>query len=105
MSRTKPKKTGATSELERGYRMMILPAIFAVCVFAIVPLAGMLALAFSDYHLIRGTDGDFGFHNFVKLWSDRRLINSVYVMAALSLFGVAAQVINCLLYTSPSPRD
>jgi len=72
---------------------MILPAIFAVAVFAIVPLAGMLALAFSDYHLIRGTDWEFGFHNFSKLVSDRRLVNSIYVMAALSIFGVAAQVI------------
>lgn len=93
MSATSVKKLGATADIERGYRRMILPAIFAVCVFAIVPLAGMLALAFSDYHLIRGTSWEFGFHNFAKLVSDKRLINSVYVMAALSIFGVAAQVI------------
>ena len=93
MSATSLKEPGATAEIERGYRRMILPALFAVAVFAIVPLAGMLALSFSDYHLIRGTDWEFGFHNFSKLVSDRRLINSIYVMAALSLFGVAAQVI------------
>jgi len=93
MSATSVNKLSARSEIERGYRRMILPAIFAVGVFAIVPLAGMLALAFSDYHLIRGTDWEFGFHNFAKLVSDRRLVNSIYVMAALSLFGVAAQVI------------
>jgi len=93
MSATSIKKLGATADIERGYRRMILPAIFAVCVFAIIPLAGMLALAFSDYHLIRGTNWKFGFHNFAKLISDKRLINSVYVMAALSIFGVAAQVI------------
>jgi len=90
---TSIKKLGATFEIERGYRRMILPAILAVALFAIVPLAGMLALAFSDYHLIRGTNWQFGFHNFAKLMSDRRLVNSIYVMAALSLFGVAAQVI------------
>jgi len=93
MSVSAVKRRGATAEIESGYRRMILPAIFAVAVFAIVPLAGMLALSFSDYHLIRGTKWEFGFHNFAKLLSDRRFINSVYVMAALSIFGVAAQVI------------
>jgi len=72
---------------------MIIPAIIAVSIFAIVPLAGMLALSFSDYHLIRGTNWQFGFKNFIKLLNDKRLINSIYVMSILSLFGVAAQVI------------
>ena len=93
MSSHSKKAPGATYELERGYRRMIIPAIIAVAIFAIVPLAGMLALSFSDYHLIRGSNGNFGFHNFVKLVNDKRLINSIYVMAVLSLFGVAAQVI------------
>jgi len=53
----------------------------------------MLALAFSDYHLIKGTNWEFGFQNFVRLVSDRRLLSSIYVMAVLSLFGVAAQVV------------
>ena len=53
----------------------------------------MFGLAFSDYHLIRGTNGEFGFKNFAKMLSDKRLMNSIYVMAALSIFGVAAQVI------------
>ena len=87
------KRRGATYELERGYRRMIIPAIIAVGIFAIVPLAGMFALAFSDYHLLRGTNWDFGFHNFAKLINDKRLMSSIYVMAILSLFGVAAQVI------------
>lgn len=72
---------------------MIIPAIIAVSIFAIVPLAGMLALSFSDYHLIRGTNGEFGFRNFIKLLNDKRLVNSIYVMAVLSFCGVAAQVI------------
>jgi len=71
----------------------MVPAVLAVAIFAIVPLAGMFALAFSDYHLIRGTNWEFGFQNFAKMLSDKRLMNSVYVMAALSIFGVAAQVI------------
>ena len=87
------KRRGATYELERGYRRMIIPAIIAVGIFAIVPLAGMFALAFSDYHLLRGTNWEFGFHNFAKLINDKRLMSSIYVMAILSLFGVAAQVI------------
>ncbi len=93
MSSIPQKRFGATFELERGYRRMIVPAIIAVAIFAIVPLAGMLALSFSDYHLIRGTNGEFGFRNFIRLVNDKRLVNSIYTMAALSLFGVAAQVI------------
>ncbi len=87
------KRLGATYELERGYRRMIIPAIVAVAIFAIVPLAGMLALSFSDYHLLRGTNWQFGFKNFLRLFDDKRLINSIYVMSILSLFGVAAQVL------------
>ena len=86
-------RRGATYELQRGYRLMMVPAILAVAIFAVVPLAGMFGLAFSDYHLIRGTNWQFGFKNFAKMLSDKRLMNSIYVMAALSFFGVAAQVI------------
>ncbi len=92
MASDSKKAPGATFELERGYRRMIIPAVIAVAIFAVVPLAGMLALSFSDYHLIRGTNGEFGFRNFIKIVGDKRLINSIYVMAVLSLFGVAAQV-------------
>jgi len=93
LSSTKPTPASATADLEHGYRLMLLPAILAVGIFAIVPLAGMLALSFSDYHLIRGTNWDFGFKNFVRLVSDKRLMNSVYAMAILSFFGVALQVL------------
>ncbi|MEQ3626255.1 MAG: sugar ABC transporter permease [Celeribacter sp.] len=92
MTPTTTKRRGATYELERGYRRMIIPALLAVAIFAIVPLAGMFALSFSDYHLIRGTKGEFGFQNFARLVGDQRFVNSVYVMMALSIFGVAAQV-------------
>ncbi len=93
MPRSPTKKRGATWQLQRGYRRMIVPAVLAVSLFAIIPLAGMLALSFSDYHLIQGTEWKFGFHNFVRLVSDQRLMNSIYVMAVLSIFGVAAQVV------------
>lgn len=83
----------ATADLERGYRNMLLPAVLAVGIFAIVPLAGMLALSFSDYHLLRGTNWDFGFKNFARLVSDKRLMNSIYAMSVLSFFGVASQVL------------
>ena len=88
-----PPRRGATYELQRGYRLMMIPAVLAVAIFAFVPLVGMFGLAFSDYHLIRGTNWEFGFKNFAKMVSDKRLISSVYVMAALSFFGVAAQVL------------
>ena len=84
---------GATWQLERGYRAMTIPAVLAVGLFAIIPLAGMFALSLSDYHLIRGTEWDFGFDNFARLFTDRRLVGTIYVMSVLSLFGVAAQVL------------
>jgi len=74
MTKKSTKRPGATFELESSYRRMIFPAVLAVAIFAIVPLAGMLALSFSDYHLIRGTDWEFGFHNFARLISDQRLV-------------------------------
>ena len=83
----------ASAALERAFRLMVLPAVLAVGVFAILPLVGMLALAFSDFHLVRGWSGEVGFQNFAKLLSDRRFVDSVYVMFALSGFGVAAQVV------------
>lgn len=93
MTRQAAGRRGATYELQRSYQIMMIPAILAVAIFAVVPLAGMFGLAFSDYHLIRGTNWEFGFRNFAKMLSDKRLMNSIYVMAALSFFGVAAQVI------------
>ncbi|MEP5152929.1 sugar ABC transporter permease [Planktotalea sp.] len=93
MTQLASPRRGATYELQRGYRLMMVPAILAVGIFAIVPLIGMFGLAFSDYHLIRGTSWEFGFRNFAKMLSDKRLMNSIYVMASLSFFGVAAQVI------------
>ena len=93
-SNSKPKSPlSATADLERGYRNMLLPAVLAVGIFAILPLTGMLALSFSDYHLIRGTNWDFGFKNFIRLVSDKRLMNSVYAMSFLSFFGVISQVL------------
>ena len=90
---TSKAQPGATAQLERGYRNMLLPAVLAVGIFAIVPLAGMLALSFSDYHLVRGTNWEFGFKNFIRLVSDKRLMNSVYAMSVLSFFGVLTQVV------------
>lgn len=87
------KARGATWKIERGYRVMMIPAVVAVALFAFIPIAGMFALAFSDYHLIRGSKGEFGFDNFARMLTDRRLVGTIYVMAVLSIFGVAAQVL------------
>lgn len=92
MSMTTKPAMVATSQLQQHYRLMLLPAVLAVGIFAVVPLAGMFALSLSDYHLIRGTNWEFGFGNFVRLISDKRLMGSVYAMSVLSFFGVASQV-------------
>jgi len=93
MTKQSKPTPGATAQLERRYKAMLLPALFAVGLFALIPLAGMIALSFSDYHLMRGTKWEFDFDNFVRLFSDRRLSQSIYAMSILSFFGVAAQVI------------
>ncbi|TKA98311.1 sugar ABC transporter permease [Cereibacter changlensis] len=72
---------------------MLIPASLAVGIFAIAPLLGMFALSFTDYHLIRGWSGKVGIDNFQRLIGDRRFVSSVYIMAALSVFGVIAQVV------------
>ncbi|MEF2071370.1 carbohydrate ABC transporter permease [Consotaella aegiceratis] len=87
------KRVGASAELERIYLTMLIPAVVAVALFAILPLIGMFALSLSDFHLVRGWSGRIGIQNFIKLLSDRRFVESVYVMAALSGFGVVAQVV------------
>jgi multiple sugar transport system permease protein len=43
--------------------------------------------------LVEGWSGKIGFDNFFKLADDRRFINSIYVLASLSGFGVAFQVV------------
>lgn len=83
----------ASAAMDRDYRRMLLPASLAVGVFAIAPLLGMLALSFTDYHLIRGMSGSIGITNFLRLIGDNRFVSSIYIMAALSVFGVAAQVV------------
>ncbi|MCJ8139179.1 carbohydrate ABC transporter permease [Falsirhodobacter halotolerans] len=85
--------TRASAAMDRSYRMMLLPASLAVGVFAIAPLAGMFLLSVTDYHLIRGWSGKISLDNFLRLAGDRRFISSVYIMAALSVFGVIAQVV------------
>ncbi len=72
---------------------MLLPAVLAVGIFAIIPLIGMFALSLTDFHLIKKWDQDIGFHNFVKLYNNKRFIASVEVMLLLSVFGVFFQVV------------
>lgn len=83
----------ATASTERDYVRLLLPALLAVTAFAIVPLFGMFALSMADYNLITGWSGKVGFDNFIRLWDDRRFINSVYVLSALSGFGVAFLIV------------
>ena len=85
--------TSAAAQLERAYRRMLIPAFLAVAIFAIVPLVGMIALSFTDYHLIRGFRGEIGFQNFARLWKDGRFVDSIYVLCALSGIGVLAQLL------------
>ena len=86
-------KRSARRNLERGYKLMMIPAVVAVLAFAIVPLIGMFGIAVSDYHMLRGSTGEFGLHNFAKMLTDFRFSDSIYVMAVLSIVGVIVQVV------------
>ena len=84
--------SGVQPVLQRSYRLMLLPAVIAVLVFAVMPLVGMFVLSFTDFDLVKGWDTGFTLDNFAKLASDKRFIGSIWVMMALSGFGVIAQV-------------
>ena len=43
--------------------------------------------------MLRGSKGQFGFHNFAKMMTDARFADSVYVMTVLSVGGVVIQVL------------
>jgi len=83
---------GVQPVFQRNYNKMLYPAVIAVGMFAVVPLLGMVALSFTDFHLIKGWGKSFGFENFVKMAGDRRFIASISVMLMLSVFGVIFQV-------------
>lgn len=83
---------GVQPVIQRSYRLMLLPAVLAVMIFAVLPLLGMFVLAFTSFDLIKGWDTGATFDNFVKLSNDKRFLGSISVMMALSIFGVIAQV-------------
>lgn len=84
---------GVQAKISSNYRMMLMPAIIAVGLFAIVPLIGMFALSFTNFHLEYGwRDSEF-LANFIKLINDKRFMNSIWVMMLLSAFGVLFQVL------------
>lgn len=83
----------ASAATDRAFRRMLIPASVAVGIFAIAPLLGMFALSLTDFHLVRGWSGQIGIQNFLRLVQDGRFVSSVYIMAALSGFGVIAQVV------------
>ncbi len=84
---------GVQPVFQKNYNKMLYPAVFAVGVFAIVPLLGMFALSLTDFHLIKSWDREFGLANFIRLTQDRRFISSISVMLMLSVFGVIFQVV------------
>ncbi|WP_242500819.1 carbohydrate ABC transporter permease [Tropicimonas sp. IMCC6043] len=84
--------SGVQPVLQRSYRLMLMPAVIAVLVFAVLPLMGMFWLSFTGFDLVKGWDTGLTLENFTRLADDRRFIGSVWVMLALSGFGVVAQV-------------
>ena len=88
-----PGRSRLRAAHRRGYVRMIYPAAIFVGLFSVLPIAGMLALSVTNYHLINGWGGDWGFMNFLRLFRDSRFINSIYVTLALSLGGVAVQLV------------
>lgn len=88
-----PTHSGVQPVLQRSYRLMLLPAVAAVLVFAVIPLLGMFVLAFTSFDLIKGWDTGLTLDNFVRLAGDSRFLASIWVMLALSVLGVIFQVV------------
>ena len=86
------KLSGVRKQLENDYMVMLYPAVIAVLLFAIVPLFGMLALSFTDFHLVKKWNHEIGLQNFIRLTSDRRFLASIQVMLIISFFSVICQV-------------
>lgn len=84
--------SGVQPVLQRSYRLMLLPSVLAVLIFAVLPLAGMIILAFTKFDLIEGWNTSATFSNFLRLTRDKRFIDSIWIMMSLSAFGVIAQV-------------
>ena len=84
--------SGVQPRIQKSFQRMMLPSVLAVSIFAIVPLLGMFALSMTDFHLIKKWDHEFGFHNFIKLFNNKRFMASINVMLLLSVLGVIFQV-------------
>ena len=100
---------------EKGKRtLFVLPAALFVISLVVFPLLFALYISFTDWNLAspRGPQPN-GWSNLKEMWNDEfywnALKNMVYYVLAVSVeyviaFGLAL-LLNCLLYTSPSPRD
>lgn len=84
---------GVQPKIQKTFNALLAPAVMAVALFAIVPLAGMLALSLTDFHLIDGWGRAFGLQNFVRLLDDQRFLASITVLLMISVPSVIVQVV------------
>ena len=94
---------------------LILPSLIFILIFNYIPMGGLI-MAFQNYVPIKGLLGsDFvGLKNFQRLfrlptfWNvlKNTVVISVSKLVLVTLAAIVfALLLNCLLYTSPSPRD
>lgn len=71
--------SGVQPILQKSFRVMLLPAVVAVLVFAVLPIVGMLSLSFTSFDLIKGWDTNATLKNYQQLAGDRMQLVAVGV--------------------------
>ena len=87
----------------------LVPTITLLAILALTPTLFALNVSFTDRTLFSDTSSYIGFENYIKLFSDRRFINSAIVSVKWEVVTVSATMIlavglGILMFEAASPR-
>ncbi|CAN5164149.1 sugar ABC transporter permease [soil metagenome] len=85
----------------------LAPSLLGFCLFVLAPAIGVVILSFFDWNLL--SDGRFiGFDNFVRLFSDKRLLavygSTTYVAVAILVLNIIIGLVLAVLLETRMPR-
>lgn len=87
----------------------LVPTIALIAILALTPTLYAVNVSFTDRSLFSPDSSYIGFENYLKLFSDRRFLNSAYVSFKWEIVTVAATMIlavglGVLMFEAASPR-
>lgn len=87
----------------------LVPTIALLAILALIPTLYALNVSFTDRSLFSPSSSYIGFENYIKLFSDRRFLNSAYVSFKWEIVTVAASMIlavciGVLMFEAASPK-